>query len=305
MTVRRRSIGLHALALQLFALWAVWAPGPAIGQDSPGTHVERGVAVISPDTVRVGETFVLGVTAVSSDRLQFPAVLPLPDELEQTGPPESVRDSAGVWKAVYPLVAWKSGRIELPDVRIPVVSATTERSLVVRPPAVEVSSVLPPAEEQPRLHPPRLPTEPWTIPWRWLLALVLLAMLVREVVRRLRAPPPPIEVEETPRIDPLDEVRAALLALREQALAGEARTDRFYDGIETAVRLYLVRTRGWPAQAPVRNALREGLPGRAESLNPVVRRALPARFGALEVSDGTLVSDVESVLAWLETEVAA
>ena len=71
------------------------------------------------------------------------------------------------------------------------------------------------------------------------------------------------------------------------------------------MRLYLVRTKGWPAQAPVRNALREGLPGRAESLNPVVRRALPARFGALEVSDVTLVSDVESVLAWLETEVAA
>ena len=89
------------------------------------------------------------------------------------------------------------------------------------------------------------------------------------------------------------------------ALTGEARPDRFYDGIETAVRLYLVRTRNWPAQAPVRSALRHGLPGRVDSLDLVVRRAQPARFGALEVSDDTLVSDVDSVLVWLETEEAA
>ncbi len=291
--------------LLALALPAARVPGPLIAQVSPGAGLERGVAVISPDTVRVGETFALGITAVSPDRLQFPTVLALPDELEQTGPPRSIRDSAGVWKAVYPLVAWKSGRIELPIVRIPVVSATAERSLAVRPPAVEVSSVLPPVEEQPRLHPPRMPTEPWTIPWLWLLALVLVAALVREVVRRLRAPPPPIEVEESPWVDPLDEVRDALLALRERALGGEARTDRFYDGIETAVRLYLVRTRGWPAQAPVRSALRDGLRGRIGNLDTVLRRALPARFGALEVSEETLVSDVDSVLAWLETEEAA
>ena len=300
-----RSLGLRLLALLVVALWADWSSGPLIAQGTPGTGPERGVAVISPDTVRVGETFVLGITAVSPDRLQFPTVLALPDELEQTGPPRSTRDSAGVWKAVYPLVAWKSGRIELPIVRIPVVSARTERSLAVRPPAVEVSSVLPPAEEQPRLHPPRMPTEPRTIPWRWLLALVLAAALVREVVRRLRAPPPPVEVEESPRANPLDEARDALLALRERAVAGEARTDRFYDGIETAVRVYLVRTRGWPAQAPVRSALHDGLRGRVDSLDPVLRRALPARFGALEVAEETLVSDVDSVLAWLETEEAA
>ncbi len=305
MVIPPRSLGSRLLTLLALALLAARVPGPLIAQETGGAGHERGIAVISPDTVRVGETFVLGITAVSPDRLQFPIVLALPDELEQTGPPRSIRDSAGVWKAVYPLVAWKSGRIELPIVRIPVVSATVERSVAVRPPAVEVSSVLPPAEEQPRLHPPRMPTEPWTIPWLWLLALVLVAALVREVVRRLRAPPPPIEVEESPWVDPLDEVRDALLALRERALAGEARIDRFYDGIETAVRLYLVRTRGWPAQAPVRSALRDGLPGRVDDLDSVLRRALPARFGALEVSEETLVSDVDSVLAWLETEEAA
>ena len=207
-----------------------------MAQVGSGAGSERGVAVIYPDTVRVGEAFDLGVTAVSSDRLQFPAVLALPDELEQIGPPRSAGDSAGIWKAVYPLVAWKSGRIELPDIRVPVVSATTERALVVRPPAVEVSSVLPPAEAEPRLQPPRMPSEPWAIPWLWLFALVLAAALLREVVRRRRASPLPPAVHEAPPVDPLDEARASLLALRAQALAGEARPDRFYDGIETVVR---------------------------------------------------------------------
>lgn len=292
------------------ALWSLALSGivpgsGAVAQENRGAGNERGVAVISPDTVRVGEEFVLGITAVSADRLQFPAVLSLPDELEQTGPPRALSDSAGVWRAVYPLVAWKTGRLALPDVRIPVVNATAERSLSVRPPVVEVLSVLPSTDQAPRLQPPRMPSERWRIPWRWLLVVVLVAALAREAWRRrmsasLAAPGP----EEVP-VDPLIEARDALLALRARAVAGEARTDRFYDEIETVVRLYLVRTRGWPEQAPVRCALREGLSAGAERLDSVVRRALPARFGALEVLDDTLVSDVDVVLAWLDTEKAA
>ncbi|MGW8282590.1 MAG: hypothetical protein ACWGON_04735, partial [Gemmatimonadota bacterium] len=248
---------------------------------------------------------VLGITAVSADRLQFPAVLALPDELEQTGPPISVPDSAGVWKAIYPLVAWKTGRLELPVVRIPVVSATAERSLAVRPPVLEVISVLPPADQGPRLQPPRMPSERWRIPWRWLLFFLLLAALAREAWRRMRSAPQPVQNLEETSVDPFGEARDALLALRARAVSGEARTDRFYDGIEKAVRLYLVRTRGWPEQAPVRNALNGGLAGEVDRLDRVVRRALPARFGALEVRNDTLVSDVDVVLAWLDSEQAA
>jgi hypothetical protein len=305
MVTEFRAVGRHLVTLQSFLLWAGLVPGELIAQIESAPGAERGVAVISPDTVRVGEGFDMGITAVSSDRLHFPAVLALPDDLEQIGPPRSTRDSAGVWKAVYPLVAWKSGRIPLPDVRIPVVSATTERSLVVRPPAVEVSSVLPPAEEQPRLQPPRMPAEPWSIPWLWVLALLLAAWLAREGIRRLRAPPSPVPTSDALPVNPLDEARDALLALRAQALAGGMRIDRSYDGIEIAVRRYLVRTRDWPEQAPVRNALRGGLASRALDLDPVIRRALPARFGALEVPAGTLVSDIDLVLRWLEMEAAA
>ncbi|MGW8282904.1 MAG: hypothetical protein ACWGON_06360, partial [Gemmatimonadota bacterium] len=62
-------------ALSSLALSCVLSVGAAVAQETPGAGLERGVAVISPDTVRVGEGFVLGITAVSADRLQFPAVL--------------------------------------------------------------------------------------------------------------------------------------------------------------------------------------------------------------------------------------
>ncbi len=305
MRCRPSPAGSFVPALASLALSCVLSVGAAVAQETPGAGLERGVAVISPDTVRVGEGFVLGITAVSADRLQFPAVLVLPDDLEQTGPPRSVPDSAGVWKAIYPLVAWKTGRLELPVIRIPVVSATAERSLAVRPPVLEVISVLPPADQGPRLQPPRMPGERWRIPWRWLLFFLLIAALAREAWRRVRSAPQPVQDLEETSVDPFGEARDALLALRARAVAGATRTDRFYDGIETAVRLYLVRTRGWPEQAPVRNALYEGLAGEVDRLDTVVRRALPARFGALEVMSDTLVSDVDVVLAWLEAEQAA
>ncbi|MEJ2483526.1 MAG: hypothetical protein P8049_10565, partial [Gemmatimonadota bacterium] len=62
-------------------------PPASFAQEAPTPGLERGVAVVQPDTVRVGETFALGLTAVSWDRVQFPPLLSLPGELEQVGPP--------------------------------------------------------------------------------------------------------------------------------------------------------------------------------------------------------------------------
>ena len=42
-----------------------------------------------------------------------------------------------------------------------------------------------------------------------------------------------------------------------------------------------------------------------QDLERVVRRALPARFGALEVSDETLLADIDTVIDWFETRAAA
>lgn len=303
----------------LLLLAGLFAATHAAAQQSPDR--ERGVAVIYPDSIRVGEGFQLGLTATSADRLRFPGVLPLPMELEQTGPPRIESDSAGVWKAVYPLVAWKSGRLQLPILRVPVIGGREERWVEIRAPVVEVVSVLPAESEQPRLQPPRVPAERWKIPWPWLIALLLAALLARELLSGRRPVPVPVPAgpEETP--DPLDEARSALLQLRAEVVAGRLAPAALYDGVESVVRTFLVRTRGWPEEAPVRRALPDGrgASGRAGGgpadrpadiddfwdLERVIRRALPARFGALKVSDETLLADIDTVIVWFESRAAA
>jgi len=318
--IRSRSPAARALRLGLpLLLAAPVASTNAAAQQAPDR--ERGVAVIYPDSILVGEGFQLGLTAASTDRLQFPGVLPLPPELEQTGPPRLESDTSGVWKAVYPLVAWRSGRLQLPIVRVPVIGGREERWLEIRAPVVEVLSVLPAESEQPRLRPPRVPAEGWRIPWPWLIGLLLAALLARELLSRRHPEPVPeaVPFEEEP--DPLEEARAAMVRLRAEVLAGRLPPAALYDEVEAVVRAYLVRTTGWPEEVPIRRALRDvrGVPARAgadgagrqmevadlRALERVVRRALPARFGALEVSDETLLADIDAVIEWFDARVAA
>jgi hypothetical protein len=284
----------------------------AVGQDAPSPGLERGVAVVQPDTVRVGEVFELGLTAVSRDRVQFPALLPLSDELEQVGPPRLQEDGNGTWRAIYPLVGWKSGRLPFPLIRVPVIGGREERVLEISPPGITVTSVLPAASEPARLLPPRLPDESRRFSWNWLLALLLAALLAREILRGRRTVPVPPPMEEETGPDPYREAREHLLRLREQVAAGPVDAAILYDEVELVVRRFLVRTRGWPEQQPVRNAFGAGLVGAdqgsapgAEGVVRAVRRALPARFGALEVSRGGALADLDSVLAWLNREEAA
>jgi hypothetical protein len=284
----------------------------AVGQDAPSPGLERGVAVVQPDTVRVGEVFELGLTAVSRDRVQFPALLPLSDELEQVGPPRLQEDGNGTWRAIYPLVGWKSGRLTFPLIRVPVIGGREEHVLEISPPGIMVTSVLPAASEPARLLPPRLPDESRRFSWTWLLALLLAALLAREILRGRRTVPVPPPGEEETGPDPYREAREHLLRLREQVAAGPVDAAILYDEVELVVRRFLVRTRGWPVQQPVRKAFGAGLVGAGQGSAPgaegvvrAVRRALPARFGALEVSRGGALADLDSVLAWLNREEAA
>jgi hypothetical protein len=307
----QRFVAIVGLALW-FALAFEGGSTPAFGQQTQRAGLERGVAVIHPDTVRAGEVFELALTAVSRERVQFPALLPLPDEIEQAGPPHLEEDGSGTWRAVYPLVAWKSGHRPLPVVRVPVVGGSQERQLEIRPPAVTVASVLPAESEPVRLLPPRVPEETGRFPWPWLLALLLAALLAREILRGRRDPPAPVSpIVETGQ-DPYEEARELLQRLRRRAMEEPFEAAILYDEMESIVRQFLGRTRDWPEERPVRQALGTSAVDSSavtahdtEGIFRAVRRALPARFGALQVSREALLTDVDSMLAWLSQEEAA
>jgi len=264
----------------------------------------RSAAVLSPDTVRVGDPFTLGLS-VSGPReaeVEFPPLLQLIPELEQLRPVEVEWDDAGGgrWTARYPLVAWKAGRWSIPDV----VVGSRGAELSLAPPTVHVTSVLPAASAGPQpLEGPRGPKPIRGFPW-WLLLLLLAALLLWWLLRRLRRVE---QVEEVEWIDPADAAREALAGLKRGFEAGEVDLAAFYDGLERVLRTYLSAHRGWPAARPVREFVEEAVVdarlGTVEAgLRSLQTRAGLVRFAHLDAVEAAALADADACLAWLDAE---
>lgn len=261
---------------------------------SPRVHAQdagvRASAVLSVDTVRVGEPFVLGVTVASTDSITIPPLLAAGEGWEQLELARfELRD--GETRAYYRLVGWEAGRIELP----PLAVAAGDRSYTIDLPAPEVRSVLP-AGQQALLQPPRPPLGS-RAQWALLLAaLVLLGMVLWWMRMRNRAVEAVVEDAEAP--DALSAAREALLELRRRAEAESLAAAGFYDHLEEILRGYAVGSRSWSAALPMRasQSISEG------AMRAVQRQATLARFAAVGWPTDRLVSDADASLAWLTGE---
>lgn len=265
----------------------------------------RAVSVLTPDTVRVGEPFTLGVFLESPPEadVAFPSLLSLGPELEQLRPPNVSRnDVAGGSRARYRLVAWKAGRWDIPDI----VLEWDGGRVVIAPPSVEVTSVLPAEAETPlQLRPPRGPIAWHPFPW-WLLLLLLALAALWWLLRRLRGP---LVNEEAP-IDAGVEARAALAELRQGLEAGLLGLEAFYDGVEAVLRRYLVATKGWPDERPVREFVDAAAAGTARpdlvaGLRSMRDRAGLVRFAHVATAVPAALVDVDTCVAWVDAEEAA
>ncbi|MDT8436772.1 MAG: hypothetical protein RRA92_08445 [Gemmatimonadota bacterium] len=296
--MRRRVLGVPplcaaAIALAGMSLVATTAP---LGAQAVRP---RGVAVLTPDTIRVGEPFGLGVSVRADTAPQFPAILALPEPIEQLSSPEVARIGAGQWRAIYRLTGWQVGTHDLPAVVLRGVPGAD--SLPVRPPPVTVVATLPAGDGPLGLRPPRMPDWVRGFPWWWLLAALVAAALAEGVRRWLAARRRPDEREDAP--SPVDEARDALAALKARALAGDLGAAACYDALERVLRRYLGRTRDWPDGMPV---LADRVVGEGEAgpgppgLEPVAERSLPVRFGGLAAGAGRLLEDIAVVSAWLD-----
>ncbi len=287
-------------ALAVGALLGGAARAP-VAQAQPRPAV---AAALSPDTVRVGDPFILGLAVAGSEDagVEFPPLLTLASEIEQLSPADVEWDpaSGGRWRARYRLAAWKAGTWSFPDVRV----ERQGRQLTLSPPAVHVTSVLPAASEGP------LPLEgPWgpnkipRFPW-WLLLLLLAMALLWWLLRRLRR----TEEEEEPEwVDPAVAAREALARLRRSLEQGDVDLAAFYDGLEEVLRRYLAARRGWPRQRPVREFVGEAVaPGDPEhvelGLRTLQARAGLVRFAHVEAAAAAALGDADACLAWVDAE---
>ncbi len=276
--------------------------GLAVGAASAPAQTPMGGAALWPDTVRVGDPFILGLS-VSGGReasVEFPPLIVLASELEQLGPSEVEWDDAGGgrWRARYRLAAWKAGTWSFAPVLV--TAGATEISLA--PPPVFVTSVLPAASEGP------LPLEgPWgpnrirSFPW-WLLLLLLALALLWWLLRRLRRPD---EEEEPGWTDPADEAREALARLKQRLQEGDLDLAAYYDGLEDTLRQYLAAREGWPPQRPVREYVDEasvqaGLRNLEAGLRTLQGRAGLVRFAHVDAAESAAIGDADACLAWVD-----
>lgn len=279
-----------ALALAAAALAAA---------DVAGQRPPRAVTAVDADSIRVGEPFVVGITVAAGRPAEvvFPPSLPLSDPLEQRGAAR-VRPSEerGEWRAYYTLVAWRSGRFELPTLEVELRddSGAGPRTLTVAPTAVLVRTVLP-EEEDLELREAR-PFLRLSRPiWPWLLgALVLLALAAWWWRRRRRAAARAPAAGPT---DPGERALAALDRLRRAWESGELAAPEMYDRLEGALRRYAGATRPWEPGRPLR-----GLANGDRELVGALELSTLVRFARLRPPEGQPARSIDAASDFVRRE---
>ena len=292
---------LVLLALVVVAVWLLFLEPigrPRADSSLPPGGVDRRLVVaLEPDSVRVGEPFVLGITVRNdaSAEVLFPPTLTLSEEMEQTGPAEfRVSEDQLEWRAYYPLVAWQAEQIQIPELSIGTLEAGADapRELLVQPPAVEVLSVLPDSTEELELREARPLLRIRGPKWTWVL-LGLLALIPLWLWWSRRASVAAVGVRLT-----ADE--RALQALAELRIRSERREvdgAELFDGVESALRGYVAATRTWrPSQAL--EAFGRGDEGQAAALS----RSALARFARLRTSIETSLAAIDAAIGFVRRE---
>ncbi|MDX1393361.1 MAG: hypothetical protein R3195_03175 [Gemmatimonadota bacterium] len=294
-----RRPGLRAIAPALGALAALCgAPlgggegDAALAAQSPNPRV---AASLTPDSIGVGDRFTLDlwVELPSAGEVRFPAVLPLPEDIEQRDAVQVGSENDGLaWRATYTLSAWSADSLEIPPVEARIVPAGgQEFDITIVAPVVVVRSVLPSDASDLELRSARPFLRVRSFPWWILLVLAAAAIGAWLWLRRRRAP--------QPIAGPAGPGEAAirdLERLRERWNAGDLTVGAFYDRYEQILRRYARATRRW---APNRSLLGLGVGG---DLLGALRASLFIRFAHLRARPGGPESAIDACIAFIRSE---
>ncbi len=258
-------------------------------------RVSTGVA---PDTVRVGQPFVLGVSLQLPPGAEprFPGTLPIVEDMEQIGVVEVNRQDAGegLWRGYYRLRAWTARPTPLPGFVVDYVALEGEGRVAVRPGTVEVASVLPADTAGLELRPARAIIEGRAFPWLWvLLSLLVIALAYWSARRSSRTAVERMAVQ----LSPMETALVRLRALREEWEAGQVDDVLYFDRLESILRDFLEAVRAWPRGTVLRAAANGHRPLRA-----ALRCSALVRFGRLQTSARTIASATQACAQWIRSE---
>ncbi len=281
--MKRRLLMLVALCL---------CPTASLGAQSSA----RLVASIEPDSVRVGELFTVRIVVVQerSRDVEFPALMELPEALEQLGPVQIRSMEGGTeWRAEYPLVAWRADTVAISAIEVQLGPAGS-RPRLVAPPELVVRSVLPPETAGLELRDARPFLRLRYFPW-WLIALAAAAAgLAWWIWRgRNRAGHEAALVPAGPGAVALRDFER----LRETWIAGRVSGDGFYDDYEATLRRYAQATRGWSRG---RELIQLG--GRDSALFAAFRHSVLARFARVRMGGDRPLEDIVAGAAFVRSE---
>lgn len=284
--MRRRP---RLLASGLLAVLAL--AGAAAAQSSN----PRVAATVEADSIRIGRPFdlALRVELPSRSEVRFPAVLPLPEDLEQRGAVEiESGDDGRTWTARYSLAAWQADSIAIPAIEALVQPADApEYAVSLSPPTVLVRSILPADEAALELRDARPFLRLRSFPW-WILLLVALAASAAWLWFRWRSTTRPGLAAQGPGAIALGEFDR----LRQRWRGGEIGLGQFYDAFEEALRRYVRATRNWSPSA--------GLAGLASGgdLLGALRRSTVVRFAHAGAPESGPDAALDAGAAFVEAE---
>ncbi|MFQ5889340.1 MAG: hypothetical protein ACE5JR_04725 [Gemmatimonadota bacterium] len=293
-------------------------------------------AVVSPETVRVGEPFLLGVSVRIDPGAEvlFPPAVPAQEELEQAAGAEISRSDStpGQWRAYYRLVAWRVGATALPPLTLRLVGSGGEREIEVASPSIAVVSVLPADTAGLELRDPRPPLPQRRFPWLAILLALLALLLVLWWLRRRAGR----RDHAAAKLDPADAALRAFAALRADLESGRTDGTVGYDRLEAILREYLAATRAWRPGSPLRSlagATDRKAPSRPDGRGPAgpsgggrpaapergvrgtfvggdgdgrlagpLRRSALARFARLGVDGRAALTDADVCAKWVRND---
>ena len=255
-------------------------------------------ATDSADTIRVGQvvTLELHIDLPTGSDVGFPAVLPLPEDIEQREAVEvRSRDDRRGWSAGYSLIAWSSDSLRSTPVLATVSpEGGTEFEVTIVPPPIVVSSVLPADEAGLELRDARPYLRVSSFPW-WILALIAAAAIAAWYVLRRRG-------TSSSAFAPTgagDLAIHELEKLREEWRSGGMSVGEFYDRYERTLRRYARTTRSWSPSRTLIGLTRTG------DLFAALRRSLIVRFAHADASREAPESAIDAGERFVRSEMPA